>query len=156
MRKRSLVALFLLAGSCSPAFASDAVVFAVPGRPGVPIIVNGVDASYRVIEGDMGLGRNVRPPIRVYGGRRLMAEHHVGGYFPSAGVAPGYGRLEVEPPEDRVLPPRAESFSQSWSAQSAPPVNTAVPLYPPDLLSQDIYSPSHPYGAGRRVAPRRN
>jgi hypothetical protein len=47
---------------------------------------------------------------------------------------PGYGRLEVEPPANRRLPPQAESYRRSWSVQSAPPGAQPVPpLNPPEV-----------------------
>ena len=59
----------------------------------------------------------------------------VGHYYPSAGHLPGYGRLEIEPPANRKLPQPAESYHQSWSAQSAPlPAQPNVPVYPPPII----------------------
>ncbi len=89
----------------------------IPGRPGVPIIINGVDASYSVVEGDWGLAEGIHVQPTVYGGRFIDPDPHVGHYFPSSGKWPGYGRLEIEPPGP---PQPAESFHQSWSAQSMP------------------------------------
>ena len=37
--------------------SADAPVFVIPGKPGVPVIINGYDASYSVVEGDWGLDR---------------------------------------------------------------------------------------------------
>jgi hypothetical protein len=63
---------------------------------------------------------------------------NVGHYYPSAGRIPGYGRLEIEPPANRRLPQPAESYHQSWSAQSAPlPAQSNVPVNPPEI----IYAP---------------
>jgi hypothetical protein len=51
---------------------------------------------------------------------------------------PGYGRLEIEPPTNRKLPPRAARFHHSWSAESAPrPAQIDPPYYPPPV----IYAP---------------
>jgi hypothetical protein len=51
---------------------------------------------------------------------------------------PGYGRLEIEPPANRRRPKPAESFHQSWSAQSAPlPAQSDPPVNPPEV----IYAP---------------
>src|SRR5215475_8989207 len=93
----------------SPAQAGDAPAIVIPGRPGVPVIINGGDASYCVVEGDVGLER---PGMRV----TVVAcppQHPIpsyeGSYFPAFGRRPGYGRLEVEPPPDRELPKPAES-----------------------------------------------
>ena len=74
----------------------------------------------------------------IYGGRYVDPGPRVGHYYPSAGRVPGYGRLEIEPPANRRLPRRAESYHQSWSAQSAPlPAQIDPPNYPPPV----IYAP---------------
>ena len=57
----------------------------IPGRPGVPIIINGIDASYAVVEGDWGLGKGVQVQPTVYGGRYIDPVPNVGHYYPSAG-----------------------------------------------------------------------
>jgi len=80
----------------------------------------------------------------VSGGRDIDQDPNVGHYYPSAGHLPGYGRLEVEPPVNRRLPQPAESYHQSWSAQSAPlPAQSNVPVDPPAI----IYAPQE---QGRR------
>jgi hypothetical protein len=112
----------------------------VPGRPGVPIIVNGVDVSYAVLEGNYGLGKGVNNQPTIYGGRLVPPEPNVGHYYPSLGLKPAYGRLEIEPPANRRLPQPAESYHDSWSAQSAPnppnlqPPLPEVPFYPPPVI----------------------
>ncbi len=115
--------------------AGTGPVLVIPGRPGVPIIINGVDASYAVVEGDWGLASRVRVTPTVYGGRYVYPVPNVGHYYPSAGHPPGYGRLEIEPPANRRLPQPAESYHQSWSAQSVPqPPQPEVPFYPPPVI----------------------
>lgn len=134
---RLLVALTILIGLSPSAFAGEGFDLVTPGRPGVPIIVNGIDVSYAVIEGDFGLGKGVQHQPTVYGGRLVDPEPNVGHYYPSLGLRPGYGRLEIEPLANRKLPQPAESFHQSWSAQSAPlppTVTPEVPLYPPPVI----------------------
>src|SRR3984893_14459367 len=111
---RAAFALALLIATTSTALADSAPVIVIPGRPGVPIIINGVDASYAVVEGDWGLGKGQRVQPTVYGGRFVDPEPHVGHYYPSSGRLPGYGRLEIEPPSNEEP---AASFHQSWSAQ---------------------------------------
>ena len=32
-------------------------VLVIPGRPGIPVVINGYDASYTIVEGDWGLAR---------------------------------------------------------------------------------------------------
>jgi hypothetical protein len=120
--------------SMGTALADSGAVIVIPGHPGVPIIINGVDASYSVVEGDWGLGKGVHVQPTVYGGRYVDPQLHVGHYYPSEGRQPGYGRYEIEPPANRRLPQPAEDYHQSWSAQSAPPAKPEVPLYPPPVL----------------------
>jgi hypothetical protein len=127
-------ALLILIGTSLPAFA-DGFDIVIPGRPGVPIIMNGKDVSYAVVEGVWGLGHGNYVQPTVYGGRTIDPEPNVGHYYPSAGNSPAYGRLEIEPPPNRKLPKPAESFHQSWTSQSAPPVHQpVVPFYPPPII----------------------
>ena len=142
MRAGLAFAIFLaiLVGTALPARASEGFDIVIPGRPGVPIIINGVDASYSVVEGEFGLGRGYHSQPTVYGGRYVDVEPNVGHYYPSLGHKPGYGRLEIEPPANRTLPKPAESFHQFWGAQSAPNPPTQpnaqaqVPIYPPPVI----------------------
>jgi hypothetical protein len=132
---RAGIALAILIGTTWTAVAADGFEIVIPGRRGVPIIINGIDASYAVVEGDWGLAKGVQVQPTVYGGRYVDPEPNVGHYYPSAGQQPGYGRLEIQPPANRKLPQPAESFHQSWSAQSAPPqAQPEVPFYPPPII----------------------
>ena len=138
MRIGAALALFIATNSA--AFAGGGFEIVIPGRPGVPVIINGVDASYAVVEGDWGLGQGTHVEPTVYGGRYVDPEPRVGHYYPSAGRMPGYGRLEIEPPANRRLPQPAEGYHQSWSAQSAPlPAQSNVPVNPPEI----IYAPDY-------------
>jgi hypothetical protein len=130
------LAVAILIGTTLTAIAgSNGPVIVIPGRAGVPIIINGIDASYAVVEGDWGLDKGVHVQPTVYGGRYVDPEPHVGHYYPSAGHMPGYGRYEIEPPANRKLPQPAESYHQSWSAQSTPQrAEPAVPFYPPPVI----------------------
>src|SRR5215475_6580132 len=136
---RLRLALAILLGMSSAALAQGFEIV-VPGRPGVPVIINGIDASYAVLEGDYGLGKGVNNQPTIYGGQLPPPEPNVGHYYPSAGLKPAYGRLEIEPPANRKLPQPAESYHQSWSAQSAPTPATSpstvpeVPFYPPPVI----------------------
>ncbi|HEU0083867.1 MAG TPA: hypothetical protein VFQ87_13465 [Bradyrhizobium sp.] len=137
---RAAQALLFLIGTASPAAANDGFSIVVPGRPGVPIIINGVDASWAVVESDWGLGKNVHIQPTVYGGRLVDLTPQAGHYYPSAGHRPGYGRLEIQPPANRRLPQPAESYHKSWSMQSAPQgVPGDVPYDPPAV----ILAPEH-------------
>lgn len=145
---RIAATLALLVTTTSAASAGGGFDVVIPGRPGVPVIINGVDASWSVVEGEWGLGKNNQVQPTVYGGRYIDPVPQVGHYYPSAGRQPGYGRLEVEPPANRQLPPMAESFHESWSAQSAPlPAQSNVPVNPPEI----IYAPTY----DERLPPRR-
>jgi hypothetical protein len=132
---RAGLALAILIGTTATAFAGGGFEIVIPGRARVPIIINGVDASYAVVEGDWGLGKGVQVQTTVYGGRYIDPVPNVGHYYPSAGHQPGYGRLEVQPPANRRLPQPAESYQQSWSTRSAPPAaQPEVPFYPPPVI----------------------
>jgi hypothetical protein len=130
---RAGLALAILMAMTGAAIAETGPVIVIPGRPGVPVIINGIDASYAVVEGDWGLGKGVHVQPTVYGGRYVYAEQNVGHYYPSAGHMPGYGRLEIQPPANRLLPQPAESYHESWSARSTPQA-AEVPLYPPAVI----------------------
>ncbi len=131
---RAAIALAILIGTTATACAGGGFEIVIPGRHGVPIIINGVDASYRVVEGDWGLGKGGQVQTKVFGGRYVDPVPNVGSYYPSAGLLPGYGRLEIEPPAKRKLPQPAESYHQSWGAQSNPPAQADVPFYPPPVI----------------------
>jgi hypothetical protein len=145
---RIRVTLAILMAMTSTAFAGGGFDIVIPGRPGVPIIINGVDASYSVVEGEWGLGQGNQVQPTIYGGRYIDPVPRVGHYYPSAGRMPGYGRLEVEPPANRRLPQPAESYHESWSAQSAPlPAQSNVPVNPPAIIyaPQDDWRRPHPF-----------
>jgi hypothetical protein len=152
---RAALVLTLLIGTTLTAAASEGFEIVIPGRAGVPIIINGVDVSYSVLEGDWGLGKSNKSQPTVYGGRYIDPTPNVGHYYPSLGHAPGYGRLEIEPPANRKLPPQAESYYRSWSAQSAPqPVQPPVPDYPPPVIiapqRDDFANPPPDFGQRRQ------
>ena len=156
--------LAILIGTSGAALADSAPVLVIPGRAGVPIIINGIDASYAVVEGDWGLGKNVHVTPTIYGGRVADPVPNVGHYYPSAGHQPGYGRLEIEPPANRKLPQPAPAYNRSWSAQSAPPAaaQPEVPLYPPpvivapqnDNMGKRREHGNDPHDTGQRRGPR--
>jgi hypothetical protein len=145
--------LAILIGTTLTASAGGGFDIVIPGRPGVPVIINGIDASYAVVEGVWGLGKGEQVQPTVYGGRYIDWEAHVGHYYPSAGHMPGYGRLEIQPPANRKLPQPAESYHESWSARSAPPAPQAqVPFYPPSVIVAPPYDDFRYRGHG---TPRR-
>jgi hypothetical protein len=123
----------------SPAQAAgDAPAIVIPGRAGVPVIINGGDASFCVVEGDWGLARPGMPVTVVACPPQRPIPSYELPYFPAQGHRPGYGRLEVKPPPDRELPKPAESYHRQWESQSAPvppsggepPANVDVTVVP--------------------------
>ncbi|HKU08964.1 MAG TPA: hypothetical protein VJR30_23100 [Bradyrhizobium sp.] len=144
-----VAAAFLMAMTSS-ALAGGGFEIVIPAKPGVPVIINGVDASYAVVEGDWGLLRGTHVEPTVYGGRYVDPVPNVGHYYPSAGHMPGYGRLEIEPPANRKLPQEAESYYRSWSAHSRPQLD--IPANPPPVIvaPQIDYDWQH----GRHPRPR--
>jgi hypothetical protein len=132
---RAAPAVLMLALSASPAFAQGWRLpeIVVPGRPDVPVLIDGVDVSWSIIESDFGLDRPIGlTPIVVYRPFVVTPRYSVRRpfvyrasvapgphYFPSSGERPRYGRLEVVPPPDRSLPAPAPSYRQGWSSRSS-------------------------------------
>ncbi len=141
---RMIHAALLLAVSASPAFAQRGPVIVIPGRPDVPVLMNGVDVSWSVIEGEFGLSRpGLVTPTVIYRPWLVAVPYHSPGsyepgYFPATGRRPGYGRFEVVPAPDRPLPRPAPSYHRSWSSQSAPGAVTEYPPFnaPPVVLKR--------------------
>lgn len=105
----------------APACADSGPVIVIPSRLGVPVVINGIDASYAVVEGDWGLARPGHGTITVIGGSPLYPNHvyhQRNFYYPAHGRPPALGRNEIEPAADRALPDSAESYSRSWSTSS--------------------------------------
>lgn len=151
MRVRLPILIAVLAASVFAAVvarADNVAVIVVPGKRGVPVIINGRDASWSVVDGDFGLYRpgHVYPtivPLRPYASfpwrRASVARHPVHrrfvhrrvvhwrgaarphGYFPSTGIRPRVGRRESSSANSG--PPRpAQDFFRSWSNGEGPPV----------------------------------
>jgi hypothetical protein len=124
----------LLVVTASPALAQPVPEIVIPGKAGVPVYINGIDASYGIVESDFGLDRpGYMTPTVVY--RPLLISNPVGkvpGYYPKDNKRPGYGRLEIIPPPNRPLPPPAPTFYRSWSSSSgnSAPVTIMPPNYP--------------------------
>jgi hypothetical protein len=144
------VAALVTAG---PAAADNEPVIVVPGRPGVPVMMYGVDVSGAVIEGEWGLNRPgvVAPTVIMrYWPRDFYGTP--GAYFPATGHRPRVGRLEVVPPANRRLPPPAEPFYRDWSIESAPgPVSP--PVLAPNLMPTIVAPRAERRPASHPVAP---
>ena len=132
MRRADIVAVALsglFLGHAAALAADSGPVIVLPGRHGLPVIINGVDVTGAVVEGDWGLykphivGITIIPrwiPGPRYYGSYNQGRYSQGSYYPAFGHEPGYGRHEIEPPADRRLPPPAQSYHRSWSIQSNP------------------------------------
>jgi hypothetical protein len=134
---RTIVAFAIVLLLCAGhAGADHAPVIVIPGKAGVPVVINGYDASYTVVEGDWGLSRpgHMAPAI-VSGPLIAPAPFFPGSYFPALGRRPGYGRHEIEPPPDRRQPPPAQRYYREWGAESAfTPATLDPPAYPPPVI----------------------
>lgn len=159
---RIIRAALLLVVSVCPAAAQGVSEFVIPGRPDVPLLINGVDVSWAVVEGDLGLNRpgQVTPTV-IYRLPPVVIPYSPAaygpGYFPRNGERPGYGRLEVVPGPNRRLPPPAPSFRQSWSSSSAPgPVTIYPPSMAPPVVAPVVVTPGGgpPWHRPRGRAPQ--
>jgi hypothetical protein len=138
MKRIALVAGCWLIASSAVASETGPVIV-IPGRPGVPIIINGHDVSYSVIEGDWGLARpSYIAPQVIY---RPYFPTEVGpapaaNYFPKTGRKPRYGRLERDVPR----PQQAQSYNRGWGVASDPtPVTIPAPYpTPPIVVTPDL------------------
>lgn len=118
--------------------ADHAPNYVVPGRPDVPVIINFFDASWGVVEGEWGLYRPgaVAPTVipAPYVTPRVQAKP----YYPSLGGIIHKGRLEIEPPANRQLPPPAPSYHRSWSSESQDLPATEYAPTPPVIIGGDV------------------
>ena len=129
----SVVALCALAIGAAAAHAQTGPVIVVPGRPDVPVMINGVIANGAVVYGDWGLARPGHGQIIIEGPIAYGESFAPPGYFPSAGHAPRRGRLEVEPPPRRRP---STDFYRDWSVESDArrPVTEYPPFDPPPVI----------------------
>jgi hypothetical protein len=127
---RLIQAVLLLAVTASPAFAQREPEIVIPGKAGVPVYINGVDASWGIVESEFGLDRPGSAPTVIYRPLVVSLPAYAPPYHPKTGQRPGYGRLEIIPPADRPLPPPAPTYYRSWSSGSASGPVTDYPPYP--------------------------
>ncbi len=144
---RLLHAVLLLAVTASPAFAQREPLIVIPGKADVPVYINGIDASWGVVEGEFGLDRpGLVAPTVIY--RPLVVSYPSAAfpdYYPRDGKRPGYGRLEIIPPANRQLPPPAPTYYRSWSSASpSGPVTEYAPYYGPSAVGIE----QNNYGGG--------
>jgi hypothetical protein len=98
----------------------------------VPVYINGVDASWGIVEGEFGLDRpNEVAPTVVYRPYLVGLPYGVPPYFPADGRRPGYGRLEIVPPAHHHPPAPGPIYRRFWSSESDPGPATEFPSGPP-------------------------
>ena len=166
-----IVALgFVLAGAGGAIAGADTQpVIVVPGRSGVPVMMDGQDVSGAVLEGEWGLARGhtgitVIPPRPLadprYPGRNppppALRGQLSGGFFPGTGRKPRLGRDEVIPPANRPMPPKAESFRRGWWSESPGfPATMEQPRYPIPPVGIGVNVDRQSQRHGPRPAPDR-
>jgi hypothetical protein len=157
---RAVSAVLLLAVVASPAFAQDGTAeIVIPGKPGVPVYINGVDASWGIVESDFGLSRpGWMTPTVIYRPLVVSYPSNFPGYHPTTGQRPGYGRLEIVPPADRPQPPTAPTYYRSWSSGSGSgPVTDYAPYNGPAAVgieqNNNNYSGGHHHHSPKPPGP---
>lgn len=132
----SVAASIAALAGLAPARADHAPAYVVPGRPDVPVMINGYDASWGIAESDWGLYRPGAVPVTVIPSPYAAPPLRARPYYPSLGGVSYKGRYEIEPPADRKLPPPAPDFHRNWSSASDPGVPvTEYPPMPPVIMA---------------------
>lgn len=147
----AILVMFALAaaGAAAPALADHAPALVVPGRAGVPVFIDGYDASGSIVYGDYGLYRPGHVPVAIEGPAVIHGHHGSGHYFPSTGRRPRLGRLEIEPRGARGRSSNLDYF-RYWSAGS--PRGPAT-VYPPYAPPEVILAPAERTGADQDKRP---
>lgn len=145
-------AVLLLSVTATAAFGQREPQIVVPGKPGVPVYINGIDASWGVVEGEFGLDRpNQVAPTVIWRPYLATAPYGVPGYYPADGRRPGYGRLEINPPANRRLPPPAPTFYRNWTSESAPtPATDPQSIQPMPMIVEPNVNFGPMRGGGKR------
>ena len=127
----ALCAAFALASS---AHAQTGPVVVIPGKPGVPVIMNGLVVDGAVVYGDWGLAKPNNSGLIIDGAVSYAVPLPSPGYFPSTGKLPKFGREEAEPakPQQRT----DTNFYRDWSISSEfrKPVTEYPPFDPPSVI----------------------
>jgi hypothetical protein len=144
MAQRARIFVFGIAGlllTGASAYADNEPVVVVPGRPGVPVIIHGIDATGAVVYGDWGLYRPGAVVV-VEGGiwppGVLAPFPEPPHYFPATGRTPAYGRKEIDPGPRHHGP--APQYHKSWVTESQPGPVTEYPPFaaPPVVLAPPV------------------
>jgi hypothetical protein len=131
----------LLAGLCAafalaePACAQTGPVIVIPGKPGVPVIMNGLIVDGAVVYGDWGLAKPNNAGLIIVDPLGYAPPETSPGYFPATGHLPRVGRQEVEPPA-RSRPRVNTNYYRDWSIGSefGKPVTEYPPFDPPQVI----------------------
>jgi hypothetical protein len=133
---------FALAALAQSGFADHAPAYVIPGRPDVPVMINGYDAAWGVVEGDWGLYRpGAIAPVVIPSGPTIYPPR-ARSYFPSLGRQPLLGRREIDTPPRRLAP--APSFRRSWGAASDPGPATDYAPSLPIIVAPTVRPPHNP------------
>jgi hypothetical protein len=128
-------------GAPRAAHADSEPVIAIPGHLGVPVIINGIDATGAEVYGDWGLSRPGHGALMIEGGTPTPLGRGPVHYFPTSATVPDQRRGEAVPPPARGTPPAhpavSTDFHRSWSAGSH-----LIPM--PDRASPVIVAPPRP------------
>lgn len=143
----TLLPALLMAQVSGTALADNAPVLVVPGRADVPVMINGYDASWGIVEGDWGLYRPGAVSPTVIPSPVALPLPPAKRWFPSLGAAPNSGRYEIEPPANRPLPPQAQSYHREWGTSS----DMSVPAAPP---GPQVVAPSAEFNFNSRDRKR--
>jgi len=151
----------LLAGLCAtcalaaPACAQTGPVIVIPGKPGVPVIMNGLVVDGAVVYGDWGLAKPNNAGLIIEGPVSAPPPlvSWAPGYFPATGQQPRVGRQEVEPPA-RSRRPVNTNYHRDWSIGSE--FNQPVTEYPPFDPPPVIVAPRGPGNRDTNRDTKRN
>jgi hypothetical protein len=107
--------------------------------------------------GEFGLDRpGEMAPVVIYQPLLVSTPYYVPSYFPKDGKKPGYGRLEINPPPNRPLPPPAPTYYRSWSSQSGAGAVTEYSDYPmPPVVVEPTFGGSRhgPHAPRHTIGP---
>jgi hypothetical protein len=139
------VIILAMAGSAAALWAPAAradhrPAIVVPTRPDVPVIINGIDVRGSIVYGDWGLYRAGHMGVFIVGPAVAPLLPPARDYYPSTGRPPRYGRQEIRPSANRVLPPPAQPYERSWSTRSDPLPPTQYTPYegPPVIVAPPV------------------
>jgi hypothetical protein len=133
MRAVLMIAAACAATLAAPACAQTGPVIAIPGKVGVPVIMNGVIVDGAVIWGDWGLARPTHGVVVDGLVEFTEPPQDSRAYYPKTGRTPRVGRQEIQPKQHR---PTQTNFRRDWSTQSdfSRPVTEYPPYDPPPVI----------------------